>query len=459
MDHETEKEKVKKIKWPQWIAGTGVTLLLLQIGMMSSWSSPYVAQLTSPGSQIPMTMDMASWVVSLINLGRLFGAVSGAVAVNYLGTKTTILVTSLPIALCWLFTIVANRVEWLYAARFLGGVSLGKIYSSFSLYLGEIADPTIRGALVVLAMGGLSIGNLIMGIMGAYLSLEISASVALVFCIILMIIFIWLPESPYHLVKIKAENRARASILWYHRDCDVEFELQSLKKFIETNNSLPFIDVVKEFRYTHIWKAQMLVFVLFVYSQLSGMNNVMFYMETILRNAQVTAIEPAVVVIISTAAGIVSSMISMFLIDKYGRRIMMLVACFNSAVSMIGLSTTFQLLDAGYADIQGLPIFSMIFFQVATFMGVLSIPTAILGEIFPPHIKCVAGCFGSIVAGVFAFLSTSTYQPLIHLVTEKYVYYIYSLLLMTAVPFTIFCMPETKGKSLQQIQEDLTKKG
>lgn len=127
-----------------------VTLLLLQMGMMVAWSSPYIAQLTSPESQIPITMDMASWVVSLINLGRPIGAVSGAVTVNYLGSKRTILITSLPIALCWLFTIVANRVEWLYVARFLGGISMGKTYSCFSLYLGEIADPTIRGALIVL---------------------------------------------------------------------------------------------------------------------------------------------------------------------------------------------------------------------------------------------------------------------------------------------------------------------
>lgn len=118
--------------------------------MMVAWSSPYIAYLTSSKSHIPITMNEASWIVSLLNLGRLIGAISGSVAVNYLGTKTTILVTSLPMAFCWLFIIVADRAEWLYAARFLGGIGLGKTYSSFSLYLSEIADPTIRGALIVL---------------------------------------------------------------------------------------------------------------------------------------------------------------------------------------------------------------------------------------------------------------------------------------------------------------------
>lgn len=127
-----------------------VTLLVLQIGLQAAWSSPYIAYLTSPESHIPITMNEASWVISLLNLGRLGGAIFGSAAVNYFGSKTTVFITSFPIALCWVFTIAADRVEWLYAARSLAGVSLGMTYSSFSLYLGEIADPAIRGALVVL---------------------------------------------------------------------------------------------------------------------------------------------------------------------------------------------------------------------------------------------------------------------------------------------------------------------
>lgn len=309
-------------------------------------------------------------------------------------------------------------------------------------------------------MSGLSVGNLIICTMGANLKMDISAGVCLALCFILMIIFIWLPESPHHFVKIKAEEKARASILWYNRGCDVESELQILKKFIETNNSLSFIDVLKEFKIPYICKALVLVLVLFMYSQMCGMNNVMFYMETILRSASVTIIEPATVVIIVTAVGIVSSLFSMLLIDKFGRRVLMIASTVTVSISLICLGTEFQLLDAGYdsATLQALPIFSVLFYQMAVFIGILSIPTTVLGEIFPSHVKCMAGCFSSIMAGLFGFISTSTYQPLVDLVTEKYLFYIYSLILITVVPYILFCMPETKGKSLLQIQEELTKK-
>lgn len=309
-------------------------------------------------------------------------------------------------------------------------------------------------------MSGLTIGNLLISIMGAYLTMEVSAAVCLLLCVMVIVIFVWLPESPHHLVKTKQDDKARLSLLWYHRNCDVEVELQALKKFVEMNNNLSFLDVLKEFKDAHIKKALILVTVLFMYSMMCGLNNVAFYMEIILTSAQVTVIKPAIVVIIVSASGIASSLFSMFLIDRFGRRILMVSSSLLCAISVACLGMQFQLLDAGYdaAVLQGLPIFATILLQVSVFVGLLSIPNTILGEIFPPHVKCVAACFSSIAAGIFSFLSTATYQPLIDLITEKYVFFIYAVLLFTAIPYTLLCVPETKGKSLQRIQEELTTK-
>lgn len=316
-----------------------------------------------------------------------------------------------------------------------------------------------RMKILFAAMAGLSIGTMIICIMGAYLSMTISTGISLAHAFVLMAIFIWLPESPHHFVKIKADEKARASIRWYHRDCDVESELQSLKKFIEMNSSASTMDVIKEFGVPHVGKALAVVTVLYMYAQMCGINNVEFYMETLLRSAHVTVIDPSVIVIIVMSIGIVSSLLSVMLIDRFGRRILMMTSSVAVVISISCLGTVFQFVDAGYNSVylQALAIFAMIFFQLAVFIGLLSVPITVLSEVFPPNVKCVAGCLSSVAAGLFAFISTSTYQPLVNLVTEKYVFYVYSLLLITAVPFSFFCMPETKGKSLQQIQEELKK--
>ncbi|XP_011875722.1 PREDICTED: facilitated trehalose transporter Tret1-like isoform X2 [Vollenhovia emeryi] len=420
MDRETQKEKTKNVQWSQWFAGIGVNLLLVQIGMIVLWSSPYITYLTSPESPIPMTMNEISWVVSILNLGRLAGSICGSVAVNYFGAKTAILMTSLNISFSWLLIIIANRAEWLYAARFVAGMSVGSANCCYPLYLGEIAEPTIRGALVALAMIGIAIGYVMISTMGAILSMKMSAAICFALSLILIIVFFWLPSSPYYFIKIKDETKARTSIVWYHRGCDVEAELQALKLFIEKNKSPPFIDIIKEFKIPYIWKALILSFVLFAYFQLSQ-SIVFYYMETILQNAQVTVIDPSVIVIIASATGIFASMLSIFLIDKIGRRILMIVSSLGITITLICLGVQYQLLDAGYdpTNLQALPIFSILFFQISSLIGIIPVPYTVLGEIFPPHIKCIASCFANLFGAATSFIATSTFQPLIDLITEK----------------------------------------
>ena len=116
----------------------------MEIGVMCVWSSPYIAQLIKPGSTLPLTPSEASWVASLLNVGRLTGAILGAICVNLFGSRKTCLITAIPSALGWILTFAANRPEWLYASRFSSGIGFGFGYSCFSLYLGEVADPKIR---------------------------------------------------------------------------------------------------------------------------------------------------------------------------------------------------------------------------------------------------------------------------------------------------------------------------
>ncbi|XP_076663452.1 facilitated trehalose transporter Tret1-like isoform X2 [Andrena cerasifolii] len=460
MIEEAHEKLAGKVTWPQWIGGIGVALLVCQTGFMGGWSSPYIAKLTSPGSSLPITMTEASWVASLLNFGRPFGAIGGALSANYLGSKTTVLINSVPIALCWLFTIVANSVEWLYVSRLLGGISLGMAYSCFSLYLGEIADPSIRGALVALGVIGMPFGNFLMALMGAYLSMRTSGIICLAPCLTLMVIFVWLPESPHHLVKKKLDEKAKASIRWYHRNCDVESEFMALKKFVENANEQSFVNTLKEFRDARFRKSLSIIIMLFMYSQLCGINSIVFYMETILISTKVAVIEPAQIVIIVMVFGIVGSALSMFLMDRFGRKILMIASSAGVTISLCILTLDFQLLSFGFdpKTMEGLPIFAMISLYLAVFMGIFAVPAAVLSEIFPSHQKCMAACIGSCVSGVCAFLASATYLPLLDLMTEQYIFLLYALLILTAVPYTIFFIPETKGMSLQEIQTQLIQK-
>lgn len=98
-----------------------VTLLCISIGLTIGWTSPYLAQLTGEEPPFPITQKQASWIASLLSIGRLFGAVIGPLSVEYLGSKMSLLLTGLPLTVGWICIICASSATWLYIARTFSG--------------------------------------------------------------------------------------------------------------------------------------------------------------------------------------------------------------------------------------------------------------------------------------------------------------------------------------------------
>ncbi|XP_001604518.1 facilitated trehalose transporter Tret1 [Nasonia vitripennis] len=446
--------------FPQLVAGFGVTMVLVQLGISSGWSSPYLARLTAPDSPLPLTLDEASWVASLLNLGRFAGAIIGAMSVNYLGSKRAMFMTLIPISMCWLLTILAKSASWLYAARFFGGMGLGMTYSSFPLYLGEVALPEIRGSLVSLAACGGTFGVLLGSVAGSYLDLEVSAGIYLAPCLALMVLFAWLPESPHHLVKIGEFEEAKKSVEFYRAGCQVEEEFDAVKKFVSNASTETFSEKLAEFRQPALIRATILIIVLWAFMQICGFNSVLFYMEIILKQGQSHLIEAKVVVMYVSASAVLASVVSIIMIDRCGRRMLLIISSLGVTLSMAGLGTHFHLIESGYdvTDLQWLPVASLFLFDISFFVGLMCVPSAVLSELFPTNVKCIAACFASLAGAIFAFIATKSYQPLIELIGQSNVFFMHAVLTVLIVPYALICMPETKGKTLQQIQDDLVKR-
>lgn len=127
---------------------------------------------------------------------------------------------------------------------------------------------------------------------------------------------------------------------------------------------------------------------------------------------------------------------------------------------MVGLGIHFYLLEDGedVSDIQWVPLISMFLFIIAFFAGLVSVPSVVLGEIFPPSVKALAALGASLIGALIAFGSTKSYQPMIDWIGQSNVYFFHAIVTFLAIPYAIFFMPETKGKSLQEIQDQLVKR-
>lgn len=463
-----------------------VMIIMIEIGIMSGWSSPYLAQLTRPDSPLPLTLDQASWVASLLNLGRFIGAIAGALFVNYLGSKRTLLLTVIPVGACWAFTIAANSFVWLYVARTLGGFGLGMTYSCFALYIGEVALPEIRGAVVSLAMsGGGSLGmvvslivkdyncsdnylsNLMLDLLnfqlssicGSYLSMDISATAFLMPCFLLGMLFLWLPDSPHWLVKIEDYEGAKRAISWYQPCNDPDKELEIIKNLVNSSASEGFYQKLQKCKSEQVKRAIILIIVIFSFMQLTGLNSVLFYMEIILARSKLTFVKPSLVVICVSASGMLASAISVCLIDKCGRKFLLVISCVGVTMSMVGLAVNSYLIEMNVdtANLQLLPVFSVFLFIISYFVGLMCVPSTVLSEIFPSDIKCIAGCIASLVGALWSFAATKSFQPLVDSIGEPCVFLMHGIFALVFIPYVCFYMPETKGKSLQEIQDKLMK--
>lgn len=427
---------------------------------MLGWASPYLAQLIADDSPLPLTTDEASWVASLLNLGRFLGAIAGGVGVEFIGTRRTLIVVGFPLLLAFICIIVANSVIWLYIARILSGLSMGMTFCSFPIFLGEISKPSIRGSMVSLGISGFAFGTAIGNTMGAYMSMDLFSYVSLVPNLVSIILLFWIPDSPHYLVRLGRIEEAEISVARYNPSANPKSEVEILEDLSRESRSLTFKDRLREVNKPQNRRALMISIVLYFFMQTSGINTVIYYLEIIVTKAKVTIIHPATLVAVIGFIGIGAGWVSIYVADKFRRKVLMVFSSIGTAVSMIALGVHFALLENDFDPeaLQWLPIASIISFIIFVCNGLVSVPNIIVSELFAPNIKSVATSFVSLWIAVFAFAASKSYQPLIDLIKEAWVFWIHAIILMVSAVFSAVFIPETKGKSLKEIQDALNRK-
>ncbi|XP_011863264.1 PREDICTED: facilitated trehalose transporter Tret1-like [Vollenhovia emeryi] len=440
--------------WPQWFATLIVTLLSISIGLAIGWTSPYLAQLTGEDPPFRVTDEEGSWIASLLPLGRLLGAIIGSVTLEYIGSKTSVLFTGLPMIFSWICIIFATSPVWLYVARIFSGISMGMIFSCYPLYIGEISTPSIRGALVCMIINGLPIGALFGNIIGANMSMMYFGIISLILTLCYMAIFPFLPQSPYYHVRRNDTKRAEQAIRWYYRKVDVKSEMESVEHFVKSTCTMSMRERLEQIKEPKNRRSFIMIILLFMFMQLSGLNTIIFYMEIIARKAMVTSITPSNLVIIVSATCIIVGWASVFAIDRCGRRILLAISSFGVMISMALLGLHFVLLDYDFdpSNLEWEVILALLLFPLMCF-GLTPVPSTMLSEIFPSDLKSMAGFIGGVTAAVFAFVASRTYQPLVDLISEKYVFWFYAVIIMISLVYSLTVVPETKGKTLQEIQD------
>lgn len=147
-------------------------------------------------------------------------------------------------------------------------------------------------------------------------------------------------------------------------------------------------------------------------------------------------------------------MISATIFDKFGRKILLIISGSVMAMCTILLGTYFHMMSKDEHSVENmswLPLFSLILFIIMFSMGYGPMPWLMMGEIFDPSFKSIACGINATTNWTLAFIVTKAYGPLKDAIGVGPVFWIFSALTILGLLFVIFAVPETKGKTLDQI--------
>ncbi|XP_021699972.1 facilitated trehalose transporter Tret1 [Aedes aegypti] len=440
----------------EYFAAVSATLSLVASVSTAGWSSPAIPALLSPDSHIKITASQGSWIVSILSIGGCAGSIVMSPMVERCGRKYTMIVSMVPLMIGWIMVVFASSVPTIYVARFLHGISYGATLSAAPIYLGEISSKNIRGTTGVLIAVMAKLAFLLQYSIGPYVSFRSLALINLSFPIVFLLTFCWMPESPYYYLTHGNEEAALESLRWLRRsDFYSEsflLEYHQMRLLVERNrlNHASFRDLfIKRNR-----KSLGIILLLSSSMQLTGINAILGYAQTIFSKLDMnfSAAE------LSITLGVVQLMavsIPTFFVDKAGRRPMLLMSGVGSLIGLTICSLYFTLNAMGYVldAFSWIPFVAVLGFIVSFAIGLATVPFAILGEVFPKNIKANANAVFSVITSLIVFTVLKMFQVISDGVGTYVAFWIFAASTAGNTVMIYLFVPETKGKSFDEIQE------
>lgn len=437
-------------------------------GTVLSWTSPALplilqddktpinaTKVPPPGFKI--TEEEGALVGAMLTIGALISAIPVGYFADKFGRKRVILALVVPFLLNWLLIIFAENVNMLVAGRFFAGVALGGVCVVAPMYIGEIAEASYRGIFGSFFQMFLCSGILLTCIIGSMFNWTSLAAILLFVPLIFGFSFIFMPETPTYLIRanniLEAEKtlkRIRGS------NYDITGELKEIQRQNEEfiSNKMTIKDVLSS---RANLRAIISVVGVLGFQQLSGINAVVFYAAPIFKAAG-SSLSPSLAAIIINLVQMIVAYISILVIEKADRRIYLLFSSTGMLLCLASLGMYFHIkrLDV-HVNIDFLPLTSIILFMVFFSLGFGPIGWMLMSELFSPEIKGIASGIAVLANWVFAFLVTFSFPLMTSNLGEHVTFYIFSCIMACGTVFVYFVVPETRGKSLAEIQQVLNR--
>ncbi|XP_036993359.2 solute carrier family 2, facilitated glucose transporter member 2 [Artibeus jamaicensis] len=385
-------------------------------------------------------------------LGDQIGRIKGMMVANIL---------SLAGALLMGFSKLGPSHILIISGRAMAGLYCGLISGLVPMYIGEIAPPSLRGAIGSLHQLAIVTGILVSQIVGLDFILgndklwHILLGLSAVRVILQSVMLFFCPESPKYLyIKLDEENKAKQSLKRLKGSADVTKYITEMRKEREEASSEQKVSIIQLFTNSSYRQPTLVGLMLHFAQQFSGINGIFYYSTSIFQTAGVG--QPVYATIGMGAINTVFTALSVFLVEKAGRRSLFLTGMSGMCVCAIFMSVGLVLLDKftwmSYVAMVAIFLF-VSFFEI----GPGPIPWFMVAEFFSQGPRSAALAITAFSNWTCNFIIALSF-PYIADFCGSYVFFIFAGLLLAFTLFIFFKVPETKGKSFEEISAEFQKK-
>jgi len=427
-----------------------VTLVAAIGGLIFGFDTAVVAGATRyMKEQFSLNSLQEGWAVSVVLIGCMFGAGLAGPISDRIGRRRFMLVSAVLFFVSAVGCAVPRTIAEFVIFRFVGGLGIGSAAVLSPLYIAEIAPARIRGALV--SVNQMAI---VTGILLAYFVNWVLAgsgptnwrwmyAMGAIPSVLFFLLLLRVPESPRWLVKNGREDEASAVLTRVDTAEAAAKEIRDIKDTLTLGEGS-----IRELFQPALRRPLLIAIVLAVFQQITGINAILYYAPRIFEGAgfgRMSAIGQ------STIVGLVNmlfTVVAIVLADRVGRRPLLLIATGGMGVSLVLLGAAFR-----FPVLPASALLLIILLYIAFFASAMGpLVWVVMAEIFPIKVRGSAMGLATLILWLADFAVTLTFPVISDKFHPSTAFWLYAAMCACDLVFIWFFLPETKGKSLEEIE-------
>ncbi|XP_027543605.1 solute carrier family 2, facilitated glucose transporter member 6 [Neopelma chrysocephalum] len=439
-------------------------------GFALVYPSPVIPALEAhPSPALRLDQHTAPWFGSVFTLGAAAGGLSTMMLNDCLGRKLSIMFSALPSAVGYALMAGAQGVWMLLLGRVLTGYAGGVTSASIPVYISEISHPGVRGMLGACPQIMAVLGSLVLYALGLVLDWRWLAVAGEVPVLVMIILLCFMPNSPRFLLSQGKEEEALGSLCWLRgEDTDYAREYEQIKDSVRKQSRRVSCAEIKD---PFLYKPILIAGVMRFLQQLSGVTCILVYLQSIFKKTSVI-LKPEYDAALVGLVRLFSVAIAAVSMDKAGRKILLFVSAGVMLASDLTMGIYIHFMPASHNSttanqtllssaslpaeptnyITLIPLLATMFFIMGYALGWGPITWLLMSEILPLKARGVASGLCVIVSWLTAFTLTQFFLPVVNAFGLEVPFLFFAVISAGNILFTGCCVPETKGRSLEQIE-------